>query len=159
MLSIFCYTISMIIYVGADHGGFDLKNSISALLKGLGYEVNDSSAPSIVPDDDYPEYASRVAAQVAAAPDQRRGLLFCRSGVGMDIVANKYRSIRSCLGMSPDHVYAARHDDDVNILVLASDYVSRENAEKMVNVFLTTPFAGDERYRRRLNKIFQIENS
>ena len=148
----------MIIYLGADHRGFELKDRIKNLLREHGYEIIDLSAPQLTPEDDYPDYAAAVARQVGTAPEQRRGILICSSGVGMDIVANKFRNIRAGLALSADHVYQARKDDDVNILVLPADFIKLEDADKIVQAFLATPFAGDARFRRRLEKIYQIEN-
>lgn len=148
----------MVIYLGADHGGFELKERLKTVLLGHGYEVVDAGALAPVPEDDYPDYGAAVAGQVGAAPDQRRGILICRSGVGMDIVANKFKNIRACLASSADHAYQARRDDDVNVLALAADFISGEEADKIVQTFLATPFSGEARHRRRLDKIFQIEN-
>jgi ribose 5-phosphate isomerase B len=77
----------------------------------------------------------------------------------MDIAANKVKGVRAALAMSPDHIYQGRHDDDVNVLALAADFITPEDAVKMVKVFLTTPFAKEARYARRLEKIAEIENA
>jgi len=148
----------MIIYFGADHGGFELKAHLMEVLRSQGYEVEDMGDTKIVEDDDYPDFARAVAEKVATDTERQRGVLICRSGVGMDVVANKFANIRSVLAISGDHVYAARHDDDVNILTIASDFTDKAQAEKMLEVFMTTPFGADQRYKRRLEKISEIEN-
>ncbi len=148
----------MVIYFGADHGGFALKEILREFVKSAGYEVYDLGAKEYQKDDDYPDFGAAVARQVAKDPERARGILLCRSGVGMDVVANKFRNVRCVLGISPDHVYTARHDDSANVLSVAADVIQENDAKKMVQVFLETPFAGDERYMRRLEKVMAIEN-
>lgn len=147
----------MTIYLGADHGGFDLKEYLKGILKGEGYDVVDYGAPTHVEGDDYPDFAVPVSKKVGQAPDQSRGVLICRSGFGMDIAANKFPGVRAVLPMSPDHAYQARHDDDANVLCFAADFIDDASAAKIMQVFLSTPFAKEERYSRRLRKIMDIE--
>jgi ribose 5-phosphate isomerase B len=146
----------MVIYFGADHRGFALKQKLIPALKEKGYEVVDMGAAEVIEGDDYVDYAKLVAERVSADPESR-GVLICGSGAGMSIAANKLRRVRASLGMSNDEVFDARHDDDLNVLCLASEFVSEEDAHKMVNVFLSTPFSAEERYVRRLNKISELE--
>ncbi len=149
----------MTIYIGADHRGFNLKERLKQLLKDEAYDVVDAGAASFVPDDDYPDYAGAVAKKVSEAPLDARGIVLCGSGFGADIVANKFPGVRSALAMSPDHAYQARHDDDANVLALAADFIDEAAAVKTVKVFLTTPFAKDGKYARRLEKINGIETN
>ena len=149
----------MTIYIGADHGGFDLKERLKAALHNDAYEVVDVGAAQVVPDDDYPDYAAAVASKVAATPTMARGILVCRSGFGVDIVANKFDGVRAALPMSPDHAYQGRHDDDVNVLAIAADFTDEATALKIVKVFLSTPFGKEEKYSRRLQKIETIEST
>ncbi|MCL5006610.1 MAG: RpiB/LacA/LacB family sugar-phosphate isomerase [Patescibacteria group bacterium] len=147
----------MIIYLGADHRGFNLKEGVKAYLTQSGYQVNDLGAATLAPEDDYPDYASAVAQKVRADFLGSRGVLFCGSGAGMDIVANRYPLIRSVLAISPDQVMASRTDDDTNILALAADFIDLETAKKIVSVWLQTDFDGEERHRRRLEKIRSLK--
>lgn len=147
----------MIIYIGADHRGFALKERIKNVLLAEGYQVTDVGAAVLTPDDDYPDYAREVAVNVARNVNESRGILLCGSGFGVDIAANKINGVRSALPMSPDHAYQARHDDDVNVLSIAADFVDEAAALKIVKTFLSTPFAKDERYERRLKKISKME--
>jgi ribose 5-phosphate isomerase B len=149
----------MVIYLGADHRGFELKEMIKRFLRDEGYEVADMGNTQKVEGDDYVDFARAVAEKVSRDPVKARGILFCGSGAGMDIAANKFRRVRSVLGFSADQVFDARHDDDVNVLSLAVDFVSENDAKNMVRVFLGTPFGGEERFRRRLEKISDIENA
>jgi RpiB/LacA/LacB family sugar-phosphate isomerase len=148
----------MLIVTGADHGGFALKEKLKTLVRDLGYEVFDVGASALIPGDDYPAYAAAVGAKVAESPEGSRGILVCRSGVGVDIVANKFHGVRSVLGQSPDHVYQARHDDDVNVLSIAADFTDESAARNMVKIFIETPFGKDDRYARRIKEIEEIEN-
>ena len=149
----------MVIYLGSDHRGFKLKETISSFLKGKGYEIVDLGNSAYDENDDYADFAKTVAQKISFNPEVSRGILFCGSGAGMDITANKFRKVRSVLGISPDQVYSARHDDDANILSIAANFTGEEDAKKIISVFLETPFDGEERHQRRLNKITQIEQS
>jgi ribose 5-phosphate isomerase B len=129
------------------------------LLKNLGYTVVDVGNAVLDPNDDYPDFAAKLAKEVQVDPDNRRGILLCGSGVGVDVVANKFRSIRSALIMSADQAYMSRNDDDTNVLSLAADLIDDQTSKKIVSVWLQTPFSGVERYRRRIQKIKDIESS
>ena len=148
----------MLIYIGADHRGFNLKERIKVFLHDRGYEYFDVGNAKRDENDDYPDFAVAAAEKVAAEPQRDRGILICGSGVGTDVVANKFGDIRSALAISADQIFDARHDDDANVLCLAADFLTEEDAFKIVRIFLETPFAGDAKYKRRLEKISQIEN-
>lgn len=147
----------MIIYIAADHRGFYLKEMLKTALKKDGYDVQDVGNPETDPNDDYPDFAGAVAEKVAGTGGEVRGIVICGSGFGVDIVANKFAGVRSALAMSADHIRVGRHDDDVNVLSLASDFIQPEQALDIVRAFLSTPFDKEERYSRRLGKIEQIE--
>ncbi|MEK7508106.1 MAG: RpiB/LacA/LacB family sugar-phosphate isomerase [Patescibacteria group bacterium] len=148
----------MVIYFGADHRGFELKNHLQEYLRNQGYQTADMGATRLDAADDYPTYASAVAKKISLDPEQSRGVLVCGSGSGVDIVANKFPSVRSVLAISPDQVYAARKDDNVNVLSLAADFTDAATAEKILQVFMATVFSGEARYRRRLEQISKIES-
>ena len=147
----------MTVYIGADHRGFNLKEHLKVVLKNEGYDVVDVGAMAYDKEDDYPDFARPVAEKVSAAPETDRGILICGSGFGMEIAADKYKNIRAALPMSADHAYQSRHDDNSNVLSLAADFINEKTAEQIVKVFLATPFAKEERYARRLEKIRQSE--
>jgi ribose 5-phosphate isomerase B len=147
----------MIIYIGADHRGFSLKESLKKYLKENGYEIDDLGAATLVPDDDYPEFAMLVAEKVSLNPQDSKGILICGSGVGVDVTANKYPRIRASLVMSPDHAYLSRSDDDANILCLASELIDDVMAKTILAAWLQTPFSGDVRHMRRIAKIRDAE--
>lgn len=148
----------MVIYFGGDHRGFKLKEVLKEFVKEQGYEVFDVGNVIYDEKDDYPDFAKEVAKKVSSDPEGSRGVLICGSGAGVDIVANKFQGVRSVLGVSTDQVYDARHDDSANILSFAADFTATADAQKMVQIFLQTPFSGEERHQRRLEKISQIEN-
>lgn len=148
----------MVIYLGADHRGFELKEHLCKYLKDRGYEVMDLGNSVLDKDDDYPDYAAAVAKRISAESDRSRGVLVCGSGAGMDIAANKVRRIRSVLGFSANQVFDARKEDDANILVIAADFMKFEEAEKLLQTFLSTKYEGADRQIRRIQKISQLEN-
>lgn len=147
----------MIIYIGADHRGFKLKETIKSYLIKSGYTVHDVGNDHYDENDDYTDFAVKVTEKVSVNTSGSRGILLCGSGVGVDIVANKFPGIRSALVTIPNQAYVSRNDDDTNILSLAADYIDPEEAKKIVSVWLQTPFSNDENHKRRLDKIKKLE--
>lgn len=147
----------MVIYIGADHRGFALKERVVPYVKSLGYEVFDVGAKTYNKDDDYPVFAKLVGEKVHLEPEMGRGILACGSGAGMDVAANKFIGVRAFLAVSADQVYAARHDDNANVLILAAEFTDEAEVKNIVKTFLATPFSGEERYKRRLGEIKDIE--
>ena len=140
------------IYIAADHAGFELKNFLVDELKACGYIVNDLGPSTYNPNDDYPDYAKKVAEAVSSAQDNSVGIVTCRNGVGVSVLANKFNDVRCALSWSPEHAKSARNDDNANVLALPADYISKETALQVSLAFLETPFSGEERHVRRLNK-------
>lgn len=145
------------LYIGADHRGYKLKDVLKIYLKELSLEFEDLGALELNPGDDYPDFALAVAKKVADNPEENRGILICGSGVGVDIVANKIKSIRSALCFDAAQAKASRNDDNANVLSFASDFIAEEKAKEIVKVWLQTPYAKLEKYERRINKIKNIE--
>jgi ribose 5-phosphate isomerase B len=143
------------IYLGADHRGYDLKAKIANWLSRRGYEFEDLGAYEYDHGDDYVDYAVKVAEAVSVSG---RGIVICGSGVGVGIAANKVSGVRCGLGFAQDQVHAARKDDNINVLALPADNVDEEHALKLVEKFLETAFAENERYLRRIEKIKRYEN-
>jgi len=148
----------MLIYIGADHKGFQLKESLKKFLKDKGYEVVDVGNNHYDENDDYPDFAKLVARAISQDPFNRRGILICGSGIGMDIVANKFKNVRSALVSNSDQAYLSRNDDDANVLSLAADFLDEEQAQKILTTWLVTPFSNKEHHKRRLEKITEIES-
>ena len=146
----------MKIYLGADHGGYKLKEEVKEWLKEWGHSFEDYGAEKFDPNDDYPDFAWPVAVKVGGERGSL-GVLICRSGQGECIVANKAKGARAALAWNEQTAHAARNDDDANILCLAADYTSLDQAKKIVHMFLTTPFAAEERFVRRVDKAKKID--
>ena len=146
----------MKIYLGADHRGYLLKEKIARFLFEKGYSFEDMGALSLNSDDNYPLYAEKVASMIASSPKDR-GILVCGSGVGVLIVANKFDGVRAGLGINKEQVVAARNDDDINVLALASDFTDEKQALEMVLAFLETPFSGKAKHKKRIEDISRIE--
>lgn len=144
------------IFVGTDHRGYQLKEKIVRWLFTEGHEVVDVGADHLDPEDDYTQYARQVASLVAANRGSR-GILLCGSGVGVEVVANKFDGIRAAIGKSVAQVKAGRRDDDMNILVLAADFTKEDEAGDMVDTFLKTKFSALSRFKKRLTDITRIE--
>lgn len=145
------------IYLGADHAGFELKEEIKKYIVELGYKIEDLGAFKLDKDDDFPRYAEAAAKKVAE--EGERGILFCGNAVGVCIVANKIPKIRAAIGYSEYAAETSRTDDDANILCLAGRVLKLDEAKDIVYKWLTTDFSGKERYLRRLQQIDELENN
>lgn len=143
------------IFLGADHGGYALKEHLKADLTDRGYEVVDSGTHS---EDavDYPSIAREVAGRVRS--EGSPGILVCGSGNGMAIVANKVPGVRAANTRDPEETHLARAHNDINVLTLAGRRLSPEQAIEIVTEFLSTPFAGG-RHQRRVQQIEELDKS
>ena len=147
--------MSLRIALGADHGGFSLKEELCSWLR-QEHEVLDLGAHALDTADDYPDFAEAVA-QAVSSGQSRRGILICGSGVGACIAANKVPGARACLCHD---TYSARQGvehDDMNILCLGARVIGLDLALELANIFLNARFSGEERHRRRLDKALAIE--
>ncbi len=147
------------VYLGADHRGFHLKERVAHWLRVWNFPFEDLGNKQLDEEDDYPDWASKVAKKVSEHEGEAVGIVVCGSGVGVDIVANKYPGIRCGLGLGAAQIKAARADDDINILALPADFLSIKKAKKIVEAFAQTEFEKEERKVRRINKILEIEKS
>lgn len=148
----------MRVCLGADHRGYALKERLKVRLAEEGFTIEDKGAFAEDPGDDYPDFALPVARAVAANPEAR-GILLCGSGMGMDVVANKVRGVRATVGYSLESVVHARSHDDINVITLAADILSEEEAARFAGAFLSTAFDEAERNVRRLEKIARVEEA
>jgi RpiB/LacA/LacB family sugar-phosphate isomerase len=145
----------MRIAIGADHAGFELKETLAAHLRRQGHEVVDLGTGGTAPVD-YPDFAEAVGVAVREGRAER-GLVICGSGVGASVAANKVAGARA--GLCHD-TYSARQGvehDDMNVLVLGARVVGIELARELVQAFLGARFSGEERHRRRLDKVVALE--
>ncbi|OGC47773.1 hypothetical protein A2886_00525 [candidate division WWE3 bacterium RIFCSPHIGHO2_01_FULL_42_13] len=145
------------IYLAADHGGFSLKEEIKAAFDGVGLAYEDLGAFDLVPDDDYPDYAIPAAKKVSESPKENKAILFCRSGTGEVIVANKFRGVRATLSWSTEHAKLSREKNDCNVLAIPADFIDINTAKEIIGAWLNTDFSKDERHIRRLKKIAEID--
>lgn len=144
----------MKIAIGADHAGFRLKEYLREHLLAGGHEVVDHGTHS-AESTDYPDYAERVAGDVAAGRADT-GLLVCSTGVGMSIAANKIRGVRAALGVNARQVALTRAHNNANVLTLGGSMTDEKTAAELVEIFLKTPFDGG-RHARRVEKIMNLE--
>lgn len=145
----------MVVYLGADHNGFELKQQIHAFLLEHGHEVVDKGDERFDKDDDFPRYAAAVANAVLA-DEGSRGILVCGSGQGVCIAANRFKGIRGALAWNEDTAFEARNDDDSNVLCLPSRQIDMAAAREIIDTWLSTPFSGAARYRRRNQQLDQL---
>ena len=146
----------MRIAIGADHAGFDLKETLHRDLLQWGYEVLDLGAHQYDANDDYPDFAFLVAEEVVGGKADR-GIVVCGSGIGACIAANKVPGCRAGLGVESYSAHQGVEHDDVNVLVLGSRVTGIEVAREVLRSFLNAQFSGEERHVRRLNKVIEIE--
>ena len=142
------------IALGADHGGFALKEGIKAYLKAKGHEVLDFGTNSEA-SCDYPEFGSK-AAKAVGEKKADYGIVICRSGFGMCIVANKIRTVRCATCDAPGEAETARKHNDCNVLSLGANRVSLDEAIKITDIFISTKAEGD-RHQRRVEQIKSLE--
>lgn len=153
LYSVSYFLNSMQFYIAADHGGFALKQKLIADLASRGLAAIDLGAKELDPDDDYPQFAFDLAAQVAL--QAARGILICRSGNGMVIAANKVKGAYAALCHTVELAHKAREHNDANILVLDADY-EHDSPLEIALEFMNVPF-GAGRHARRVGQIKTYE--
>jgi ribose 5-phosphate isomerase B len=146
----------MKIAIASDHAGFEMKEIIKPFLKGLKHEVKDLGTEDTKPVD-YPDFALKVANAVAKN-QYERGILFCGTGLGMSIAANKVDGIRAVLCYDIETARLSREHNDANILTIGARVINVENVKEIIKVWLKTDFLG-ERQLRRVEKIRDIEKN
>ncbi len=142
------------IYLGADHNGYWLKEELKTYLKARKIMFKDMGALLLHKDDDYPDYAAKVAKSMRSTD---LGILICGTGHGMAISANKIKGIRAANAASIFSARKAREDDHANVLALSGWELSAERAKRIVATFLSTRPLQGKRYLRRLKKVNRLE--
>lgn len=145
----------MKIAVCCDHGGLALKNAVVRFLKENNYEAEDFGTTTEA-SCDYPDFAL-AAAEAVAAGECGKGIFVCTTGIGISIVANKIPGIRCALCSEPLSAKMTRLHNDANVLALGGGFTGVNLALEIVKTFLETPFSGEEKHRRRIDKITAIE--
>ena len=143
------------IAIGSDHGGFELKEELKKTLEEKGLEYKDFGAYS-TDKVDYPLVAKEVSKSVQTK-ECEKGILICRSGYGMAMVANKFKGVRSAPCFETRAAQFSRLHNDTNVLALGADYVTVDEAKEILKTWLTTEFEGG-RHKERLDLVTEIEN-
>ncbi|HEX9879925.1 MAG TPA: ribose 5-phosphate isomerase B [Candidatus Binatia bacterium] len=145
----------MKIAIGCDHAGFGLKRSLIALLARWGHDAIDVGTHSVEPVD-YPDFAEAVGRAVLEKKAER-GVLVCGSGVGASVAANKMPGIRAGLCHDTYSAHQGVEHDDINVLVMGGRVVGESLAAEILRAFVEARFTGEERHRRRLEKVRAME--
>jgi ribose 5-phosphate isomerase B len=143
--------------IGADHGGFDLKAKLIRFLQGRGVGVADLGTHTAAPCD-YPQIGYRVASAVAQGRFDR-GVLLCKSGIGIAIAANKVPGVRAAVCRDAFDAERSRAHNDANVLVLGAEKLSEASARRILQRWLATPFEAGGRHERRVRQIAAIERA
>lgn len=149
----FCHMI----YLGSDHAGYELKQALVRYLQETGKDVQDLGNVELDPTDDYPDYAFAVG-EAVAKETTAFGILVCGSSQGVCMAANKVKGVRAAAVATRQDAVKTREHNDANVLCLAGWTMSTEDAVEIVNDFLSTPFSGEARHARRLEKISRYES-
>jgi len=148
----------MRVYLGSDHAGFELKAHLLDHLALTGHEPVDCGPLAYDPDDDYPPYCFATAERVRADPGSL-GVVIGGSGNGEQIAANKVRGIRAALAWSEETSRLGREHNDAQVVAIGARMHTPEEAARLVDIFVTSPFSGDERHARRLRMVAEYEAS
>lgn len=167
----------MKIYLATDHAGYSLKEHIKKVLHGKDYDVVDCGAGHLDKDDDFPDFISKAAAGVSYDPEHSRGIVFGGSGQAEAMVANKFPHVRCALfyaAVPPideadvtgrkstdpfEMIRLTREHNDANMLSLGARFLTADDVEKIVTLWLETKFSDNERHKRRIAKIQKIEDT
>lgn len=156
------------IYIGSDHGGFELKEKIKKILIAWGEKFEDVGNKVLDPNDDYPQYSIAVAQKTAQDEgsekkfpypwkDRSKGIILCRSAGGVVIAGNKVKGARVVACYEPKQALHARLHNDSNVIALSGDWLEDYQIEPILKTFLETEFSGDARHIRRLKQIEEYE--
>ena len=145
------------LYIGCDHGGIDLKETLIAYLRNLGHELTDFGCfdKSSV---DYPDYAIPVAEAVARG-ELERGIVICSTGIGASISANKVLGVRCALITDEYSARLTREHNDTNVIAFGAQITTPERAKGILDIWLNTSFSHGERHQRRIDKISTYEET
>jgi ribose 5-phosphate isomerase B len=148
----------MKVFIGADHNGFEFKQTLTDFLRAQGHEVIDAGDQQLDPSDDFPQFAHATIDAFRAQDDPAaKAILICGSGQGMVMAANRYKGIRACLAWNESSARASRTDDDSNVLCLpARELASADAVNAITQTWLNTDFAGDERFVRRIQQLDEL---
>jgi ribose 5-phosphate isomerase B len=153
----------MLITIGADHGGFEYKETLRAWLADVELagqqaklEIRDCGAFELNPEDDYPVFATALAKDLLAAQAEGKpafGILLCRSGAGMAMAANRFSAIRAAVVTTEEQAVHARAHNNANVIVLSGDWLDLDQMKACILKFVTTQFGSEERHIRRIAQL------
>lgn len=146
----------MKVVIGADHGGFELKNKISEWLQEANVEVMDAGNHILDPKDDYPDYAMKVA-EVISQNQADKGIVLCGSGIGACITANKFKGVRASICHDTYSAHQGVEHDDMNVLCIGARIIGEQLAKEVVFSFINASFINEDRFLRRLNKLKSLD--
>lgn len=153
----------MKLFLGSDHGGYYLKEKLEAYLAKRGYEFEDVGDTELDPDDDFPQFAAQAAVRVLGEEekDDPRAILICTGGQGMAMAANRFKGIRAAVVSTTQEAKECRDDNDANILCLPARLLDAPGDDlqlwkDVVDTWLSTPFAGAARYKRRNHQLDEL---
>lgn len=149
-----CYDKFMKIYIASDHGGFKLKEEIKLFLKD---QVIDLGPSELDPDDDYPQFAFKLAEKIVKDNDNCIGLLFCRSGSGMVIAANKVKGIRAVDIYDEKIAKHAIEDNHANVFAFGADFLTKQKVLDCLLTIMKTDPSKEVRHLRRIKQIVDYE--
>lgn len=150
----------MTIYFATDHAGYEMKEALLPYVRDiLGYDVFDLGAYELDSEDDYPTYIKKAGEAVSKNPLDAKAIIFGGSGQGEAIVANKFPFVRAIVyyGGNLDIVKLSREHNDANVLSLGARFLSVEEAQEVIALWLSTPFLHDERHVRRITQIDSLQ--
>ena len=144
----------MHIYLGADHRGYQLKDELIQWLNGHQISFTDFGATTYDAEDDFNDYAKKVAKAILANPDPNDfGILLCGSGQGMCMQANRFKGIRAAICLTPSEAIETRGHNNSNVLCLPADSIPSNDVYEIINAFINTQPIQEERYQRRCRKL------
>jgi ribose 5-phosphate isomerase B len=147
----------MIIYIGSDHAGYQLKESLKPFLMDIGYEVEDMGADVLDKTDDYPDFIKPVAKAVSENTGSL-GIILGGSGQGEAMQANRFKGVRAAVyyGDNLEIIKLSKEHNNANILSLGARFMDEEKAKEAVKIWLETSFSGEEKHKRRIDKIDRL---
>lgn len=148
----------MRVAIGADHAGFNLRESVISTIEAAGHQVIDLGAHCYDAEDDYPDRAAPVAEAVMSG-DADRGIIVCGSGIGASVTANKFRGVRAAVCHDTYSAAQGVEHDDMNVLCIGGRVVGDAIATELVRAFLSANMGDEVRFQRRLDKLIAIEAS
>jgi len=148
----------MRVHLGSDHAGLELKNHLAEHLAKAGHEVTDHGPAVFDATDDYPPFCLR-AAEAVAADREALGIVIGGSGNGEQIAANKVKGVRAALAWSTETAKLARQHNDANVIGIGARMHPAEDAVAFAEIFLATPYSGEERHSRRIRMLSDYEST